>query len=188
MKATRCTICETRPQDPEVKRETGHPYCRPCLTEAEYENTHGDYDHEGIGAGTVEFGQTTHKTKSAFNAWLKDVKKDMEQCWVCHPELNEAQAEYKQRTGTSRQGIVLNVPLRASGKEKAAHVSERFGKPYTTTTATRKGVVIFKAVNGNSGCEIRWDLMGHLVIAEVTVGDKTRKARNVSEVLRLLSL
>lgn len=188
MKAKRCEICNTRPVDPQVKRESGADHCRPCDTLAGHENMHSDYDHEGINSGKVVFGQTTHKTKSSFNEWLKSTKRGMAECWVCHPELDETQEEYAQRNGTSRLGIVLSVPIRGTGKDKAAAVTERFRKPYVCATRTSKGTVIFKATAAKGGCEIRWDLVGRYLGAEVTLEGKTRKARNVSEVLRLLSL
>jgi hypothetical protein len=84
-----CTICNTRPVgtgagvDPQHARTMG--YCNPCLTEAEWENMHSDYCHEGIADGTYEGDDHTVL--------------DMDNCWVCHPELNAAAVGYTPKTG-----------------------------------------------------------------------------------------
>jgi hypothetical protein len=54
--------------------------CDPCYTEAGWENTHSDGGHDEINAGTY------------VNA---DEKIYMDNCWICHPELNKALAEVK---------------------------------------------------------------------------------------------
>lgn len=71
-----CTLCKLRAPgtgngtDPDQARRMG--YCTPCLTEAEWDNTHSDYGHDSHNDATPE----------------KD------SCWVCHPELNEAAKDY----------------------------------------------------------------------------------------------
>lgn len=75
--------------------------CDPCYEEAGWENTHSDGDHDSIIAGTVAYGMTTHKTKEAFEAWLKE---EREGCWICFPELNLAKKPAK-ASGAREQGF-----------------------------------------------------------------------------------
>lgn len=76
--------------------------CDPCYQEAGWENTHSDGDHEGIIAGDVVYGTTTHKTRAAFEAWLKE---EQEGCWICFPELNLAKKPAKAQPATKEQGF-----------------------------------------------------------------------------------
>lgn len=73
-----CTICNLRPvgsgrdagfEEESFCREQG--YCLPCGNEGQHEISH-DNGHEGIPTN---------------------------ECWICNPEMNEALADYKPRTG-----------------------------------------------------------------------------------------
>lgn len=80
-----CSLCETRPvgsgqgDDPEHARRMG--YCAPCMTEAEHENTHNDYGHKDPECVAKGY----------------DYQSNLDQCWMCHPELNLAKETYVKR-------------------------------------------------------------------------------------------
>jgi hypothetical protein len=195
MNAKRCEICETRPiMSAAAKREHGVnlDYCEPCLTLAEWDNAHSDYGHSAdinikdIADGRASDGRATAKTRKA----LESIKAQMEICWVCHPELDETAAEYVERSGSSRKGIVQHVAIRAGGKDKAAQVAGQLDDSYATSISFRKGIVTLKAASA-SGCGVtlRWDSQGHYLYGEsaALVDGKTRKCRNASEALRLMA-
>lgn len=94
-----CTACNIR-KGTDVNGFSFKDMCDPCYQEGGWENTHSDGDHEGIIAGTVIYGTTTHKTEAEFEAWLKE---EREGCWICYPELNLAQKPAK-ATGPKVQG------------------------------------------------------------------------------------
>jgi hypothetical protein len=151
--------------------------CVPCLQEAEWENVHSDNGHdEDIDQLTL--GQTNLKTKKALEAYKAEVKAQQVDCWICHPELNKAQESYAQRAGTSRQGIVLTVPPKATAKDKALFVAEKIDGAKVRTV---KGVTTLKAEN----VTLVWDGRGRFQSAGSLVNGK--KVRNVSEALRVLA-
>lgn len=80
-----CTICNSRPVGHGTNGDQGHAismgYCTPCLTEAEWENTHSDYSHEDPECVAKGY----------------DEQSELDKCWECHPELNEARREYTPR-------------------------------------------------------------------------------------------
>lgn len=132
--------------------------CNLCLAEADYENVHSDDGHDG------------------------DSKVDG--CWICYPELNQrATADAKsarQVTGTSRVGMVITVPLRASGAEKANAVKAQING-HKVTVRTVKGITTLKA----GTVVLRWDAQGRFDYDASGIGDK--KVRNVAAALRFLA-
>lgn len=84
-----CTLCNTRPvgygTNGDQQHATTMGYCTPCLTEAEWENTHSDYGHDVDGPEVEPSGED-------------EVNKRVKGCWECYPELNEAQRTYTPRT------------------------------------------------------------------------------------------
>lgn len=105
MAAKLCNVCGKRRIGTGGGDESVEGLCNPCATESGWENTHGDHDHDGIAAGEVVYGLTTHKTEADFQAWLEVEKSYMEHCWICHPELNLAQKPVKASTGARKQGF-----------------------------------------------------------------------------------
>jgi hypothetical protein len=175
--AARCEICKIRPvMSAQQARAFGvnHPYCAPCLTQAEWENTHSDYGHDVDGPETDQGdNELNHRVRG---------------CWVCFPELDETTKPYRERTGSSRLGIVLHVSARVTGKDKAAQTAAQLPERAASIT-TRKGFVTLKvAAEVGTGAKIVWEnATGLLVSAETTIDGKTLKARNVAEVLRRLA-
>jgi hypothetical protein len=162
MKTTKCTICQTRPRSAQVKREYGYDYCLPCLTLAEWENTHSDSGHGD--------GPNDEKPND---------------CWVCFPELDETRADYTGKTGTSRVGMVLRVPLKASGAEKAEAVRAQLPaatRRQVKISAEKQGTVLTLERKKASSMQLCWDNAGRFVRG--TVDD--HRIRNVSEALRVL--
>ncbi len=170
MNATaKCEICNIRPVPSlQVRDNAGMSrdmkYCVPCYEEAGWENTHADgHDEENVD----------------------------EHCWICVPELNEAQREYAPREGTSREGMVVHVTIRATGVEKAAEVIAQLPsiESWDTKVAkpTKRNGQVTKLVFASTvqTFELRWDFQGRFITGTVTEDGKTRKVRNVAEALRL---
>lgn len=186
-KTARCEICNTRPQmTAKQRREHGVnlPYCDPCLTEGEWENTHSDWGHDAKSETIVPAGDDENGHR-------------VEGCWICFPELNRASENYTERTGTSRAGMQINVPIRAQGRTKAvvtaAHLLSETEIQGTETALIKifksKGITI-TVTKGTvrlvgSSVELRWDVAGHFVSGTFTQDGKVRKVRNVAEALRL---
>jgi hypothetical protein len=136
-------------------------YCTPCLTLAENENRHSD---DGHSAGAP-----------------------VEGCWICFPELDAT--TLMPRAGSSRAGVVHSVPLRATGKEKAAIVAEHLPESYATKIRTSNGVVTAKAASSlGTGLQLRWDVEGRFLEGSVAIDGADRRVRNVSEAYRLLNV
>lgn len=95
-----CTICNTRTAgtgkgtDPQHALSMG--YCAPCLEEAEWENTHSDDGHDHL-IRTLEVGRQARVDNIA--QLEAEVALEIEGCWICHPELNEAQKAHTPREG-----------------------------------------------------------------------------------------
>jgi hypothetical protein len=91
-----CSLCNTRPVGSGPGHDQAHAtsmgYCNPCLTEADCENGHSDYGHDAI-AEFEKDGDITHI--EGFTADQLELEQQrMDECWVCHPELNAAQGTY----------------------------------------------------------------------------------------------
>jgi hypothetical protein len=171
--AKTCRSCQSRPIG------TGNPgngmyaedaanakaldLCRPCATEGGWENIHSD-------------GHS-------------DSEAEVAACWICHPELNRAGWDPTPRTGTSRAGMTINVPLRASGVEKATHVAGLLPAGYAFSIikpSKRNGqVTTLKAAKGaGDGIVLKWDANGRFSYGPSTANGK--KIRNVAAALRAL--
>lgn len=175
--AARCEICKIRPvMSAKQAREFGvsHPYCAPCLTQAEWENVHSDYGHDADSETVHQAGDEERNVRVAG-------------CWVCFPELDETTKPYRERSGSSRLGIVMHVSARVTGKDKAAQTAAQLPER-AASIRTSKGFVTLKVASEvGTGAKIVWEhATGQLVSAETTIDGKTLKARNVAEVLRRL--
>lgn len=133
--------------------------CVECITEAEWMNTHSDFDHaDGADEAT------------------------MVGCWICHPELNKASKTYVAPKGSSRLGMTLTVPSKASGQEKAEVVASKIGYEFGTAKITAsKGITTLTA----GDLKLVWDINGRFVAAGSSLDGK--KVRNVSEAFRLMN-
>ncbi|GAB3334579.1 Rho termination factor N-terminal domain-containing protein [Micromonospora halotolerans] len=80
--------------------------CVPCHEEAQWENEHSDRSHDALPEDAAERAG----------------------CWICHPELNRASADYKGRCATSRAGMKMNVTRKMSSREKAELVAQQLTK------------------------------------------------------------
>ena len=178
-----CEICSTRP----VGSGTGDQdatgaYCNPCYTEGGWENTHNDGGHDAILAKIAD--------KKRLTANQKAETAHMTGCWICHPELNEAKKAYTVRQGTSRAGMVINVSIRAAGETKAAEVIakiEALGFSAKVAVAKKTGDVSLLLKSDGIEFLLFWDARGRFTGGAVKQDGKTRKVRNVAEVLRLAS-
>lgn len=176
-----CSICSTRPVGSQPR--TGDAaqakvmgYCTPCLAEAEWENSHSDNGHE------------TFTGPNGTEGIVDGMGIALDNCWICHPELNATNADYTARTGTSRTGMTIRVPLRASGVEKAAHVASLITEyaPNIVKPTKRNGYVTKLVLDhaGDVSFELRWDAQGRFVSGKLN----GRKVRNVSGLLRGMGL
>lgn len=156
----RCAVCEVRPV---TKDSPESQLCRPCLTKAEWENMHSDYGHSPEG-------EQPHD------------------CWVCFPELDESSADYVQRKGTSRVGMVLHVTPRATGQDKAKQVAEQLKDFGMASIKVYKGVVTLTLETSGASVKLAWDANGRYLYdsTAITVGGKSRKARNVSAAIKAI--
>lgn len=137
--------------------------CRPCATEAGWENMHSDDGHED---GDSEDA-------------------DVAGCWVCYPELNLAAKPRSERAGSTRQGMRLTVPIRANGKAKAEAVKAQLPEGYTATIRTEKGRTTLR-VKGAVTIVLNWDAYRGAFVsgtAQATNGT-AKRVRNASEALR----
>jgi hypothetical protein len=170
-----CSICQKRPigsgngSDPRHAKTMG--YCAPCLEEAEWENMHSDDDHEGDATDEEKAG-----------------------CWICFPELNRASDDYKERMGSTRAGMVIHVTIRAAGVTKAeqtiAHLSDegqngRFTFKIVKPSKRNGQITKLAAISAQETFEASWDDRGRFLTGSVTEDGKTRKVRNVAEIVRL---
>lgn len=172
-KSNRCTICNLRPINRAAMRENGTPdfdCCEPCLTEANWENTHSDNGHDIDGPESDD-------------AMAPNVR--VNGCWVCYPELNRASASYVMTKGSSREGMKINVTLRADGAQKAAETGTLFVALGWKGEAIVEQTVKLTVIRRDSVIELHWDSKGRFLFGTITAAGKTRKVRNVAEALRL---
>lgn len=103
-----CSLCVAlkrptpRPVAPKDRRRAegmsgDMDYCVPCYTEAGWENTHSDQGHDDLDSYTLE--NTTYVIQAELDAWLVSEREVTKECWICHPELNQASAEYVAKAG-----------------------------------------------------------------------------------------
>lgn len=198
-----CVICHKRPGMSAAQRRyqgVGADFadqCEPCHIEAGWENSHSDNSHAELAAtpeGQIpsNWGFSSDSTEEQKLASVALLRQEAEQCWICHPELNRASAEYTPRTGTSRSGMVMNVKQKMTGAEKATLVSEKLGAKYATRIDTsEKGLVKLLLTHaGTVSFTLVWDVQGHYLYEQSKLtlnGSKPRKVRNVAELLRTLA-
>jgi hypothetical protein len=117
-----------------------------------------------------------------------------DECWYCHPELNEANKPYTPRTGTSRAGMVINVPIREAAIVKAAVTAAKLTGVEIEGGTVRKIQSSIKAAGAKLSVdkfgaatlvfgelELSWDFRGKFVGGSFA----GRKVRNVAEALRV---
>lgn len=95
-----CTICNLRPRATADQRKaqgmnSDMHYCVPCFEEAEWENTHSDNAHEQ----ELTLANTLFTKQDELDKWLEERANEMDACWICQPELNQASAEYTPKAG-----------------------------------------------------------------------------------------
>jgi hypothetical protein len=125
-------------------------------------------------------------TASEYREWIRDTKAEMEKCWTCHPELNGAQfAPVKHATGTSRAGMVMTVPVRGSGEEKAAAVIAALAAVKLTASVRvlpKQGTVVLLLQGGKGTLQLTWSVAGKYDYAASHIDG--HKVRNVSAALK----
>ena len=199
-----CNICNTRPVD---KNAGIQDACVPCYEEGGWENAHSDGAHDSLTklaedaktAGAVELRKLApkagiknagqHKSAELRVMILKAIEEEQAGCWICFPELNEAQMEPKVRaTGerASRKGQIINVPLRAPGEIKAGVVVK--AAPAATVHVAKNGSATLNLEIGGLKLRLAWDAEGcyDYMASSATIMGKSRKVRNVAEALRLI--
>lgn len=103
-----CNVCGLRRvgttgEDPASAKHSG--ICGLCYDEGAWENTHSDHNHDRIAKeGGFTLAETTFKTQEDLDAYLVEERNYMEQCWICHPELNLAQTWKPGHKGSKAQG------------------------------------------------------------------------------------
>jgi hypothetical protein len=215
-----CNICNTRPVDRAAGIEDS---CVPCYEEGAWENTHQDEAHESLrevlasvmetekdrtGAdvykiGAVELrkvaGKAGVKNAAKFKSAelraeiVRVVETETAGCWICHPELNDAQKTSKRAAQTgdrkSRVGQVINVPLRAPGEAKAAVVERAAVNLPVQVSSNKDGSVTLDITTPTFVMILAWDSYGRYDYARsvASVNGKAKKVRNVAEALRLIT-
>lgn len=171
----RCTICALRPAGGREAKANGFAdYCDPCYTEANWENTHSDNGHDD--AGCVVMG------------W--DIQASLDACWVCHPELNQAAADYQAKAGTARTGMRLTVPIHETALAKATAIKTRIAteRPdvQVTIDSSVKGIAVLSFKTEAGTARMVW--YGGSWAYDRTTNGKGGKIRNASAGLRLLGI
>lgn len=201
-----CNLCNTRPVSRDgLNGET----CVPCYEEGGWENAHQDNSHDALTelaeaaktAGAVELRKLApkanvknggkHKSAELRAMILAAVENEQAGCWICHPELNEAQRTPTRKASEgerpSRKGQVINVPLRAPGEVKAEITMKKIGKVQQSNISTSAGNVILSVTLVGLTLRLVWDAEGHYNYAasSATLDGQARKVRNVAEALRI---
>jgi hypothetical protein len=142
----------------------GTELCEGCLEYAGWENTHSDWNH----ANDPQADST-------------------EGCPVCHPELDPRKPRHAV-AGTSRLGMKMVVPVRASALDKAAAVKAQLNGFRGRAEADGANGVTMKLWKGPKDTKIaveaHWDFAGRWTGGNVN----GKKARNASELLRLVAV
>lgn len=149
--------------------------CIPDLTEANWSNIHSDQSHDNpevIGDESADA-----------------LGYELSQCWICHPELDETRKAYVERTGTSRQGMTMVVPLRAGAAEKAKTVKGQLPTGFRVKLVVGVAGGLDATLTGSMGkgefkqtFEAHWDHAGRWTSGKVN----GRQVRNAKELLRVL--
>lgn len=145
------------------------------------ENSHSDNAHDSLaGTDRIDLEGWNFKSQADLDEWVAEERKTMERCPICHPEIVANSAH----SGSSRAGMVINVPLRADGRTKAETVAARLDAVKVPAKIRRfKGEEILTAEIDGTELKLVWDAQGRYVYGASKFG--TRKVRNVSEALRL---
>lgn len=148
------------------------------------ENGHSDNSHETLADPNADLdiknGGWTFRSQADADKWFAATREEMETCPICHPEIVINSAH----SGSSRAGMVINVPLRADGRTKAETVAARLDAVKVPAKIRRfKGEEILTAEIDGTELKLVWDAQGRYVYGASKFG--TRKVRNVSEALRL---
>lgn len=203
-----CNICNVRP----VNKNAGiEDACMPCYDEGGWENTHDDREHDRLnevaekleGVGAVELRKLAkgivlnpakYRSAELRELMRKEIDNECAGCWICHPELNEAQRTPKTRKASegerpSRKGQKITVPLRASGTEKAKVVIGIVGEERVKLNVRNgEGCTLDVNLDGGLFLHLAWDHDGRYDYAEAYVlrGGKRTTVRNVAEALRIV--
>jgi hypothetical protein len=127
-----CEFCNTRPATSQNRGNISIQACEPCETEAGFENEHADGQCGGVEGG---------------------------RCWICLPELNEAQATYvkQERKGhhsprrpqiNHRACSHAQTPLARRACRKAFWAAKAQEAPAPVLTATYEGLVEWDGKGG----------------------------------------
>lgn len=166
-KAKQCTA------QPCTRKVTENDMCGPHNEEGLWENTHSDENH----AANVEAMGPSASAKLT------------EGCWICHPELNEAEMEegtiFIKPTRQSKAGMVILAKGTYHHKSQLVRKAiEEAGGTVTKLQTTKGGVTVLKAQYGEISITAAWD-GDAFDYASAAWGD--RKYRNVKELVRLLA-
>lgn len=145
----------------------GSGLCEADRTYGEWENNHSDEGH-GQEGGNAD-GATPND------------------CWVCHPELDERKAKRPQ-AGSSKAGMVVHAKGDISAKVAVVReAAEARGLKVLAETLKHE----YRLVATGDGFEltVTWDGHGRYDYPKsgALVAGKVRKVRNVSEALRLIN-
>jgi hypothetical protein len=186
----KCDVCGVRNRSTKAQRDRmglGSSYsdmCIPCYEEAGWENTHSDAGHDAIQA----------KPESERTA---EELAEIDGCWICFPELNDAKKEHAPREGRSRAGMVIvakgteihksttfKVAAEAAGWTVTLQ-SETYELPEGTTGEGTRYYAT--AVKGTESISLAWDGRAYdYPASSAVIAGKGRKVRNLKEALRLV--
>jgi hypothetical protein len=150
--------------------KSGHPtLCTPCFDYAGWENTHSDSGHD-VDASAP--------------------KAEMDECPVCHPELDPRKAK---ATGRSRAGMVIvakgseihKSQIFKEAAEAAGWTVTVTGESYGEDEVTR---YYADAHKGDEAIQLAWDGRAYdYAASSARINGKDRKIRNLKEALRVLA-
>lgn len=174
-----CVVCSRRPRSTKAQRRAegigGSDFadiCIPCYRESGWENTHSDAGHAEILA-QPESERTIEE------------QDEIRGCWICFPELNEANADYVAKSGTSRQGQVVVAKGDKARIFSDAAEAAGFRTAFQRLDSGKTTVIVEKAENR---IMLVWNGPAYdYALSGATLGGKSRKVRNLKEALRLLA-
>lgn len=143
----------------DTKWARDNDWCNPCANMGQMEISH-DNGHESISE---------------------------DECWLCHPELDETAEDYTPRNGTVRQGMA--IVAKGGAKDKAnLLVAAIVAAKGEAKFSTRKGLTTLKGkLADGSEIKVMWDQDRYVYgPSTLSVDGKVRKVRNVSEWLRVI--
>lgn len=89
-----CNVCNARPvgygTNGDQRQAQSMDLCTPCYEEGGWENTHSDFAHDAEAEHMVQQGNN-------------EAGHRVEGCWICFPELNDAQKPYVKRERKGHQ-------------------------------------------------------------------------------------